>query len=336
MTPAKLIATLAIWLAGLFCGAAHAQRTDWTLAYVAAPGSVYNEYAQSVGDRVAKATGGRVRITPSDSLVPGAQLASAMRDGRVQMAGGVLTYLAAEEPRMGLFNLPGLINSIGEYDKVCAAFYCRDTARLWLERWNGVVLAQGAFSSQQVWSKSPIRTAEDFRNKRIRVHNPQTAQVMDALGAKPTPLAIGEVIPALERGVLDAVITSAEIGNGLEFWRSAKHVQAWSLGPVTLWAFVVNKDAWSALPPDLQQQVRAVFAEVESEARRRYDEVEPSAFAAMQVKGVTGWAAPPAEVAKVTAPQVTQAAYKAWYERARQVGFDGEQYVQQARKAIGR
>lgn len=74
--------------------------------------------AASVPERVRKATNGRIEETVSDSLVAPAQIASAVRDGRLPMSAALHTYLASDEPRMGIFNLPGLINNIEECQKV--------------------------------------------------------------------------------------------------------------------------------------------------------------------------------------------------------------------------
>src|SRR5918996_597346 len=217
----------------------HAQEFDLTMAVLGGPNTAYTGMISTISERIAEATDGRVAITISDSLIGGPQLAPAVRDGIVPMSGTVHTYLAAEEPRMGIFNLPGLINDMTEYKFVCDAFWCDDLAELWSEKWNSVVLAEGAWCVQQLFSKEPIRTIEDFRGKRLRVHNPQTATIMDALGAKPVPLSTSEIMPALERGVIDGLFTSTCFGNGQEYWRIAKNVQNWALGPINGWAVLV-------------------------------------------------------------------------------------------------
>ena len=134
-------------------------------------------------------------VTVSDSLVAPAQIASAVRDGRLPMSAALHTYLAADEPRMGIFNLPGLIDNIDEFHKVRNAFWAKDTAQIWDDKWGAIVLAEGAWCPTRLFSKTPIHNVEDFQNKRLRVHNPQTAALMNALGAKPTPMPVPEIMP---------------------------------------------------------------------------------------------------------------------------------------------
>lgn len=123
-------------LAGLLAApAALAQKIDLTMGIIVSPGDAYSAMTASVPERVSKATNGRVQITVSDSLVAPAQIASAVRDGRLPMSAALHTYLAADEPRMGIFNLPDLINNIDEYQKVRNAFWAKDVAKIWDEKW---------------------------------------------------------------------------------------------------------------------------------------------------------------------------------------------------------
>ena len=320
----------------LASAAAGAQDYELTLAMLPAPGTTYFAMTSTVPDRIAKATDGRVKVTLNDSLVGGPQIAAAVRDGRVPMSAAIHTYLAAEEPRMGLFNLPGLIDDMAEYKFVCDAFWCDDLAKLWREKWNAVVLASGAWCTQQLFSKEPIHSVEDFKNKRLRVHNPQTAELMDALGAKPTPLPLSEVMPALERGVIDGLFTSTCYGWKQEYWRLAKNVQNWMLGPITGWAIIVNADSWAEIPADLQDKIRATMKELEHDAFYGYYDFVRTAMADMESKGVAFWVAPRAEHDRIFDPQYTAPVFAAWVARAKEVGFDGEAYLKRVREVLGK
>jgi TRAP-type C4-dicarboxylate transport system substrate-binding protein len=322
--------------AALWTAAAQAQTYDLTMAVITAPGDGYSILTASVPERVAKATGGKVKVTVSDSLVPPAQMATAVREGRVDLSAALHTYLAADEPRMGIFNLPGLINDIKEYKQVCDAFWCEDTRRIWKEKWGAIVLAEGAWCTQQLFSKDPIRKVADFKGKRLRVHNPQTAEVVNALGGKPVAMPTTEIFPALERGVIDGLFISTCVGGALEFWRIAKNVQNWSLGPINGWAILVNPESWQKLPADVQKQVRGAMDAVQQEAFGKYDEFVANARQAMEKNGVTFWVATAEERAELMQPKYIGPAYDAWNKRAKQVGFDGPAYLDRVRKVLGK
>ncbi len=332
------LALAGLAIAGLVISAApaRAQEFDLTMAVIAGPGDAYAKLSGSVPERIAKATGGRVKITVNDSLVPGPQIAAGVRDNRVPMAATLHTYLAADEPRMGIFNLPGLVDGMAEYKFVGDAFWFEDIRKIWLEKYNAVDLAEGAWCIQQLFSKEPIHTIEDFKNKRIRVHNPQTAELMNALGAKPVPLALPEVMPSLERGVIDALFTSTCYGHGQEYWRVAKNVQNWKIGPITGWAILINKDVWAKIPADLQTKIRTEMNALQHEAQSEYYGFVRASMEDMKKQGVKFWVVPDSEGKRIFDPKYTQSSYDAWYKRAKAVGFDGEAYIQRVRQVLGK
>lgn len=315
---------------------AQAQDLDFTMAILPAPNSLYLKMMKQVPERISKATDGKVKITLNDSLIGGPQITASVRDGRVPMSGALHTYLAGDDPRMGVFNLPGLINDMPEYAYLCEAFWCADVERLWAEKWNAVVLAEGAWCSQALFSKEPIRKLEDFKGKKLRVHNPQTAALMEAIGAKPAPLPLSEVPPALERGVIDGVFTSTCYGNGQEYYRLAPNVQNWKIGPITGWVIIINKDTWETIPEELQTAIRKEMKDIEHDALYNFYANVNEAIAQMKAKGIEVWTAPQSEVNRVTAPQYAQASYQQFYNRAQELGFDGEAYVKRAREVLGK
>lgn len=335
--PFGRLATAAMVAAGLMAGAAaRAQQFDFTMAVIPAPGDVYASLTSTVPARFERATGGRVKVTISDSLVPGGQIVSAVRDGRVDMSAALHTYLAAEEPRFSIFNLPGLIGGMPDYQKVGEGFWFADTHKIWLERYKSVVLAEGGWCSQRLFSKTPIRTIEDFRNKRLRVHNPQTAELMNALGAKPVPLALPEVMPSLERGVIDGVFTSACYGDGQEYWRVAKYVQDWALGPITGWAVIVNADVWAKVPAELREKIDVEMKALQQEALGNHAQYDRAAVERMKAGGADLWTAPAEIRQQLFSAKYVDPTFESWYSRAKQVGFDGKAYIEKIKATLGR
>ena len=332
-----LVAISAIALSSAFMPmSVYSKEFDFTMAVIVSPGDTYSHMSATVADRISKATKGRVSITVSDSLVPPAQVATAVREGRLPMAAPLHTYLAADEPRMGIFNLPGLIENIKDYQTVRNDFWGKDVEKIWSEKWNAKVLAEGAWCRTQLFSKQPIQTLADFNGKRLRVHNPQTASLITALGAKGTPMPTTEIGPALERGVIDGVFISGCVGNGMELWRDAPYVQDWSIGAVTGWAILMNNDVWKKLPVDIQEQISAEMLKIEQETFSGYDKFVQAALDTMKQKGAKLWVASPEDLAQLNQEKYTKAAFDSWYRRAQDVGFDGPAYVKKVSDALGK
>lgn len=313
---------------------AMAQEYDLTMGAIVSPGDIYTEMTQSVPDRIAEATDGKVSVTVSDSLVEPDQIASAVRDGRLPMSAALHTYLAGDEPRMGIFNLPGLIENIDDYQKVRDAFWAEDVAQIWDETWNAKVLAEGAWCYTGLFSKEPIHSVGDFEGKRIRVHNPQSAALVEALGGQGTPMPVPEIIPALERGVIDGVFTSSCVGNAMDIWEEAPNVQDWGISPVTGWAILINNDEWDALPEDIQDQIQGAMDQLQEEAFGDYEAFVQEAIQEMEEEGASYWVASEEDREELNQSKYTDAAFQSWYDRAEEVGFDGPAYVEKIREAL--
>jgi TRAP-type C4-dicarboxylate transport system substrate-binding protein len=74
-------------------------------------------------------------------------------------------------------------------------------------------------------SRTPIRTLADFRGKKIRVFaSAMERESMRRLGATAAPTPLSEVLPALQRGVLDGAKSGIVIFVAFKFQHVAKYV----------------------------------------------------------------------------------------------------------------
>ena len=316
--------------------AANAQEIELTMVMIPGPGSTYEQAIFSVPERIEKATDGKVKITVNNSLVTGTQLAPSVRDGRAQMSAVLHPYLSSGDPVMGLPHLPGLIESMEEYKFVWDAFYGEMLADSWLNKWNSVVLAEGAFCTQSLWSTTPIRTIADFKGKKIRVNNTESGQLLGALGAKPTPTAWGEIPSALQRGLLDGVMGASCAGHQMGFGAVTGYVQNWKMGPIVGWAILANKDVWATVPADLQVMIKDEMHALQEEGFHGYYEYQGMMEAKIVEQGTEVWVAPDDKVAELFAPEYTDGVYEAWYARAEEEGIDGKAIVQRVRTVLGK
>jgi len=109
----------------------------------------------------------------------------------------------------------------------------------------------------------PVRTLEDLKGLKIRATG-QLADIIKALGGVPVPLPMTDTYEALRRGVIEGV--SVDLST-LKYWKYAevtKYVTAyWQLGTSITFYYVMNKNKWNSLSPNLQK----IITEVASEAR---------------------------------------------------------------------
>lgn len=317
-------------------GQAVAQELKLRMAVIRVPPTGYGEAMSEVPKRIEEATGGQVTVEIFDSLIPGDQLASALRDGRIDMIGGVHPYLTAEEPRFGIGHLPGLIRDAVEYKFVLDAYMEDLINEAWNDRYNGTALAHGLWYESPHFSTEPLDELSDFEGKKVRSHNAEAAQVLAAVGAEPTRIDFSEVGPALQRGVIDAV--STEYGTALLLGLSdvTSYMQNWDFSVNMGWAVVINNDVWAKLPDEFKEPVRTALAEMQEEHFANYHAKNLAKRQELVEQGITYVEITDEQNQAVFTDEVTSAIYEDWYERSEDVGFDGRAIVDRVRVILGR
>jgi TRAP-type C4-dicarboxylate transport system substrate-binding protein len=319
--------SLGVLISGLVSLPAAAQQITWTAGFVNAIGSSYVETLKQVPARIEAATKGRLKIELYDTLVAGPEQPAAVRDGRLDSSFAVSPWLSAEAPYMNFGHLPGLLTDVGVYHKMLDPLLREETAKVWKSKYKSVQLMTGVFEEQCLISRVPIHTIADFTGKKVRVHNTEAAALMSKLGAAATPVPFGEIVPALQRGIVDIVMTSVGTANGFGFHTVAKHISLWKIGTVVPWSFVVNENVWAKLPDDLKQIVQAELRKIEDEHFARHDPFNKESIDNFKKNGMTVYVAPPEELAKVFAKQNVDAVFDSWYALNERSGTDGRALV---------
>jgi TRAP-type mannitol/chloroaromatic compound transport system substrate-binding protein len=138
------------------------------------------------------------------------------------------------------------------------------------------------------WFKRPIASLEDLKGMKYRIYG-IGAETYGRLGVSVVTLPGGEIVPALERGVIEGAewINCAE-DKKLGLNNVAKHYYTPGMHePVTGGQIVVNGEVWKKLPPDLQEIMRV--ASVDATVRRNFILNRETALACQELikEGVT-------------------------------------------------
>jgi TRAP-type C4-dicarboxylate transport system substrate-binding protein len=306
---------------------AMAQAVRWNIGYVAATGSSYVESLRPSPQRIAQATGGRLTIELYDTLVAGPEQPAAVRDGRLDGSFAVTPWLSAEAPYMNFGHLPGLITDVAQYQRMLDPLLREEMAKVWRDRYRSVQLCTGVFEDQCIISRTPLRTVGDFAGKKVRVHNTEAGALMQRIGAAPTPVPFGEIVPALQRGIVDLVMTSVGTAGGFGFHNVAQHFSTWRIGTIVPWSLVINAQTWQRLPDALKPAVQAEFRKIEDEHFANHAPFSAAAIQRLVASGMQHYVAPPDELAKLFAPANVDAVFENWYQRCERAGNDGRALV---------
>lgn len=125
-----------------------------------------------------------------------------------------------------------------------------------------VIIAMFDIGPPVVTANFAIDGPKSFAGKAIRSYSKGSAEVLQALGAAPTVLGVGEVYSALQRGTIQGSMGGLGGAVGLKHYEVTSHIFAPNGAMGTLiHGYVMNKDRFNKLSPELRAVVMAAAAE---------------------------------------------------------------------------
>ncbi|MCP4767937.1 MAG: TRAP transporter substrate-binding protein [Gammaproteobacteria bacterium] len=159
--------------------------------------------------RVAAVTDGQIvgEIKPHTELgLRGYEIMRLVKKGVFDFAFGLPGYVNPESAIFEGADLSSLVQGIGLQRKVADAYF-PTLERAFQEKYNAKLMLLYPFPSQMIWCNTPVDSIEDLKGKRIRVFLTTLADFVEGVGAIPVSAPFQEVIPALEKGIIDCAIT---------------------------------------------------------------------------------------------------------------------------------
>ncbi len=243
-------------------------------AHVDSPDSGINLAIKHMSQIVKERTNGRVVIEdhPAGDLMGGKGQVGMdlLMAGNIELSPMSSAYYTAIVPEIGIISLPFLFADVEAQWK----WFNTAGPQIIADLFEAKGLKVNFFWPRDLRDffsrKGPLTSPEQFRGLRIRVMEaPIYVDIMNALGAKPTPMAWGEVYTALQMGSIDAIEPMVEPGYTSGMWEVAKHVTISNYtSDASLGAY--NKKFWDSLPMD----IKAILYEAGLETGRWKMELE--------------------------------------------------------------
>ncbi len=220
---------------------------------------IFNDMAVEYVDRVNQMSGGRLRI---DYLVAGAvvkpfEVMDATSKGIIDASHGVPVYWYGKSKVASLFG-SGPINGC-DAPQTLAWIYRGGGMELYNELLQKIHLDVVGFFCMPMptqplgWFKKPITDAKQLKGLKYRTVG-LAADLFQEMGSKVTQLPGGEIIPALEKGVIDAF----EFNNPTSDMRFGAQdvIKNYMMGSyhqaMEFFEIAFNKKKWATIPKDLQ------------------------------------------------------------------------------------
>ncbi len=228
----------------------------WRVQGFTPPGTLFYTWLEDLAELVEELSGGRLIFDtyPPGAIVPPFEALSAVRDGVLDANHGYPGMWIGHNIAAPLFNsVPG-------------GFLAQDQA-MWLyegggmelyqemmDPFNAKILVAGLIGMEIfMWSETPMHTIDDMRGKQLRMM-PLMGEILGDNDLSVVFLPGGEIIPSLERGVLDAAeysIPAFDITLGFQDVANYYHYPGIHQ-PASFLELAINQGKWNELPDDLK------------------------------------------------------------------------------------
>lgn len=253
-------------------------QTSWSAS------NIWQEFAKDYADRVEEMSGGRLKIDllPAGAVVAAFQVMDAVSDGLLDIAHSVPVYWYGKNKAASLFGTGPVFG--GSATTMMSWYYEGGGAEFYRELTQDIMglnvvgyMAFPMFAQPFGWFKEEVNTVEDLQGFKYRTVG-LAADLLQSMGMSVAQLPGGEIVPAMERGVIDAFefnnpSSDKDFGAhdvAKNYYLSSYHQASESF------EFVFNRDLMDDLEPDLQAilkyGVEAVSTANTAKAMRRYSQ----------------------------------------------------------------
>ena len=170
---------------------------------------IFHEYANDFAKKVNDMAGGRLKIEvlPAGAVVPAFQLLDAVNKGTLDGGHGVVAYHYGKNSALALW---GSGPAFGMDPNMVLAWHQYGGGKALLDEiyasinMDVVSYLYGPRPTQPLgWFKKPVAKVEDMKGLKFRTVG-LAVDVFSELGTAVNPLPGGEIVPALDRGLIDA------------------------------------------------------------------------------------------------------------------------------------
>ncbi|MBP1853517.1 TRAP transporter substrate-binding protein [Rhizobium halophytocola] len=225
---------------------------------------IWMDFARQYTERVEVMSGGRLKVDllPAGAVVAAFQVLDGCHDGVIDAAHSVCAYWYGKHKGASLFGTGPVFG--GSATTMLSWYYAGGGQEFYRELTQDILglnvvgmLGFPMFAQPFGWFKKEVATVDDVKGMKYRTVG-LAADLMQQMGMSVAQLPGGEIVPAMERSVIDAFEfnnPSSDLRFGAQ--DVAKHYYLSSYHQASeCFEFLFNRDFYEDLDPDLQAIVR--------------------------------------------------------------------------------
>ncbi len=262
---------------------------------------IFHEFANDFAKKVNDMAGGKLKIEvlPAGAVVPAFQLLEAVNKGTLDGGHGVVAYHYGKNSALALWGSgPGY----GMDANTVLAWHNYGGGKALLEEiyksinMDVVSYLYGPMTTQPLgWFKKPVARVDDLKGLKYRTVG-LAVDVFTLMGAAVNPLPGGEIVPALDRGLIDAAeFNNASSDRVLGFPDVAKNCMLQSFHQSgEQFEILFNKTKYSTLPQELRSIIDYAVQAASADMSWKAIERNSSDYIEMKKAGVRFYKTPDA------------------------------------------
>lgn len=199
----------------------------------------------------------------TESGLKGPEIIRLLGSGALDIAFGDFGSVAGDESSLEGLVLAGVIADFDTLHKAATAY--KPVIDSVLKKHGIKLMGLFPFPEFAFFCRGSVTSLDDLAGLKVRVYTQSMTQVIEKLGAVPASLPFGDVIPALQTGVVDCAITGTFSGNKAGWSEVTDSLFTLPLGSgISFYGF--NEAAWSKLDPAVRDFLEEQFDAFEKQA----------------------------------------------------------------------
>jgi TRAP-type C4-dicarboxylate transport system substrate-binding protein len=249
------------------------------------PTALHRAFAEDV----TKATGGKLKITVySSGELPykASDVLRTVASNQVEIGDVALGFVAGDVPELNAFAMPFACTSIDKFYDTAIPAVSKTVDSVLSQRFKTASVMHWTMPPQQLWLVKAVDNLDGLKGLKVRAWNREQAEVMRLVGGSGVTINPAEVIPSLQRRVVDGAFTAAV--PALD-WKINEVAAFGYLLNLTLshQAVAVNEAALAKLPEDVRKTFLAKAREWAPKYRSEMIAADAAARKTLVERGMT-------------------------------------------------
>ncbi|XOT96360.1 TRAP transporter substrate-binding protein [Alcaligenes pakistanensis] len=209
----------------------------------------------------------------NDMGLKGPEIMRLISQGVIPFGTATLAYFASDNSINEAIDLAGLAPDIEVAKKLTDAF--TPAYEQFYAKSNVKVLGFSTYPAQVLFCNGTFNGLSDLKGKKVRTSSRTQAEFVQALGGNSVTIPFGEVVPALQNGVVDCAITGSMSGYSAKWYEVSSKLYEMPIN----WnqqIHAANLGSWNKLDPKVQEflasNIKAMTEEIWAAAAKETQE----------------------------------------------------------------